>query len=121
MVSVAKSDVMQWLIEELQARRIVGLHRYGEPLNPENKRDNLRDALEEALDLAAYLRNEIVKRDALEAENKRLRAALNDPMVAWAIQQHQAGRHLVALVPPDQAPEGPRYAGYYCVDAPAPL
>jgi len=75
-LSVAKSDVIQWLIEELQARRIVGLHRYSEPLNPENKRDNLRDALEEALDLAAYLRNEIVKRDALEAENKRLRAAI---------------------------------------------
>lgn len=74
MVSVGKSDVIQWLIEELQARRIVGLHRYGEPLNPENKRDNLRDALEETLDLAAYLRNEIAKRGALEAEKERLRA-----------------------------------------------
>lgn len=38
-------------------RRQVGLDRYGQLLCPNNRRDTLRDALEEALDLCAYLRN----------------------------------------------------------------
>lgn len=38
-------------------RKQVGLDRYGQLLCPDNGRDTLRDALEEALDLCAYLRN----------------------------------------------------------------
>lgn len=36
----------------------------------------------------------------------------------WAVQQARLGRKLVALISPDQTHEGPRYAGYYCVDGP---
>jgi hypothetical protein len=39
----------------------------------------------------------------------------------WAVRQFRLGRKLVALIPPDQAHDGPRYAGYYCVDGPEPL
>jgi hypothetical protein len=37
------------------ARRALGVARYGTPLQRGNGRDHLRDALEEALDLMAYL------------------------------------------------------------------
>ena len=39
-------------------RRAIGLERYGTPLQRGNARDHLRDALEEALDLMAYLQAE---------------------------------------------------------------
>lgn len=38
-------------------RKKVGFGRYGQLLCPDDGRDTLRDALEEALDLCAYLRN----------------------------------------------------------------
>ncbi len=46
----------------LEQRRVIGLATYGQPLQPKNGRDNLRDALEEAADLCCYLRNEINER-----------------------------------------------------------
>jgi hypothetical protein len=41
----------------VEARKQVGLDRYGQLLCPDNGRDTLRDAMEEALDLCVYLRN----------------------------------------------------------------
>ena len=38
-----------------EARRALGVARYGTPLQRGNGRDHLRDALEEALDLMSYL------------------------------------------------------------------
>ena len=69
-------DSIQWLIEMLRARQMVGLERYGKPLTPLDGRNNLQDALEEALDLAAYLAKEKLEREAINAENERLRALL---------------------------------------------
>lgn len=43
------------LRELYEARRALGVARYGTPLQRGNGRDHLRDALEEALDLMAYL------------------------------------------------------------------
>jgi hypothetical protein len=45
-------------------------------------------------------------------------ALASDPLIAWCIEQHDCGRHLVALTSPSEAHDGPRYAGYYCIDAP---
>lgn len=39
-------------------------------------------------------------------------------IVQWVILQHAKGRKIVALVSPEEAPDGPRYAGYYCEDYP---
>lgn len=44
------------IIREMQARRDVGLQRYGQPLQAGNGRDALRDLLEEVLDAAVYAR-----------------------------------------------------------------
>lgn len=45
-------------------------------------------------------------------------ALAGDPLIAWCIEQHRQGRHLVALISPAEAHDGPRYAGYYCEDQP---
>jgi hypothetical protein len=44
------------MAKTIGARRELGLQRYGTVLQPDNGRDCGRDALEEAVDLAAYLR-----------------------------------------------------------------
>jgi hypothetical protein len=41
----------------------MGRRKYGVPLQPHNGRDALKDAYEEALDLAVYLRQAIYERD----------------------------------------------------------
>jgi hypothetical protein len=48
---------------DLERREQVGVERYGTPLQAHNGRDALRDAYEEALDLACYLRQAIEERD----------------------------------------------------------
>lgn len=59
--------VMHHLVQQdLEARLQVGIKRYGQPLQPHNGRDALRDAYEEVLDLAVYLRQAIY-----ESENPR--------------------------------------------------
>ena len=47
----------------MEERRQVGIERYGTPLQPNNGRDALVDAYQEALDLACYLRQSIAERD----------------------------------------------------------
>ncbi|SNY28944.1 hypothetical protein SAMN05421748_103162 [Paractinoplanes atraurantiacus] len=48
---------------DLEVREQLGRQRYGTALQPNNGRDALRDAYEEALDLACYLRQAIAERD----------------------------------------------------------
>lgn len=48
--------------EDLFAREQIGRERYGTSLQAHNGRDALRDAYEEALDLACYLRQVIEER-----------------------------------------------------------
>lgn len=57
-----RTDIQTMVIEDLRGRREVGIERYGTPLQPHNGRDALRDAYEEALDLACYLRQAIEER-----------------------------------------------------------
>lgn len=51
------------VIADIAARRRVGIGRYGTALQAHNGRDALRDAYDEALDLACYLRQAIEERD----------------------------------------------------------
>ncbi len=55
--------VWNQVIADMHARNQLGLRRYGTQLQPFNGRDALRDAYEEALDLAVYLRQAIMERD----------------------------------------------------------
>jgi hypothetical protein len=50
----------------MRSRKELGLKRYGSLLQPENGRDNLRDAIEEVADLFAYLINEQEERRLLK-------------------------------------------------------
>ncbi|NUS59165.1 MAG: hypothetical protein HOV66_30555 [Streptomycetaceae bacterium] len=56
-------DVQSQVVDDIVARRQVGIERYGTPLQPHNGRDALRDAYEEALDLAMYLKQLLIERD----------------------------------------------------------
>jgi hypothetical protein len=59
--------IQDLVIEDIQARKAVGVERYGTVLQPFNGRDALMDAYQEALDLCQYLRQAIEERDrALE-------------------------------------------------------
>lgn len=49
--------------EDLYSRLEIGLKTYKTPLQPNNGRDALKDAYEEALDLACYLRQALYERD----------------------------------------------------------
>lgn len=51
------------VVRDLEARAALGLERYGVPLLDDNtKKDALREAYQEALDLAIYLRLELERR-----------------------------------------------------------
>lgn len=60
--------IQDLVIEDINARKLVGIQRYGTVLQPNNGRDALRDAYEEALDLAQYLKQALVERDLRRAE-----------------------------------------------------
>jgi hypothetical protein len=58
--------VQDALIADIQARRDLGIQRYGSALMTHNGRDAVQDALEEAVDLAVYL-----KQVALETRDRQ--------------------------------------------------
>lgn len=54
--------VWDLVMEDFRARDTEGRRKYGTPLQPNNGRDPLVDAYQEALDLVVYLRQEIHER-----------------------------------------------------------
>jgi hypothetical protein len=56
-----EQDIQSQVIADIVERRQVGIKRYGTALQPHNGRDALRDAYEEALDLAMYLKQLMVE------------------------------------------------------------
>lgn len=57
------SESIQALVRaDLETRERLGVERYGTALYPRNGRDALQDAYEEALDLACYLKQELLER-----------------------------------------------------------
>ena len=51
------------VIEDMKARKQLGIQRYGTALQAYNGRDALMDAYQEALDLCVYLRQAIEERE----------------------------------------------------------
>lgn len=79
--------VQDALIAEIEQRKQLGIQRYGQPLMTHNGRDAIRDAREEAVDLAVYLMQiELEVRD-LRAERDRLAAGV--PLIC-ADERHEA-------------------------------
>lgn len=64
-VTTARSEgVFPALMEDIEARNEKGRLTYGRDLETFNGRDALRDAYEEALDLAVYLKQALMEREA---------------------------------------------------------
>lgn len=61
---VANDRAAVWplVIMDMASRDQVGRARYGVPLQPHNGRDALRDAYEEVLDQAAYIKTAMIER-----------------------------------------------------------
>lgn len=58
-----KDSVWLLVIEDMKARNKLGFQKYGKFLTTDSDDDMLIHAYEEALDLAVYLKTEILKRD----------------------------------------------------------
>lgn len=56
-------SIQDQVIEDLEHRKNVGWDNYGTLLYPDNGRDMLLDAYEEALDLCCYLKGAMLERD----------------------------------------------------------
>lgn len=59
----ASTPIADLVKADIDARVEKGIETYGKPLFPHNGRDALRDAYEEAIDLAKYLRQALYERD----------------------------------------------------------
>jgi hypothetical protein len=71
-----KVDVVDALVNDIYTRAEKGLDTYGTYLKTDNGRDALQDALEEALDLAVYLKQEQLERASLERHVELLETRL---------------------------------------------
>ncbi len=60
-------SIQDQVIEDLEDRKKIGIANYGTLLYPNNGRDQLQDAYEEALDLACYLKSAMLERDENES------------------------------------------------------
>lgn len=61
----SKAPIAHRMVQaDLEDRLMLGIERYGQPLQPFNGRNSLRDAYDEILDLAVYIRNEIYERES---------------------------------------------------------
>jgi hypothetical protein len=63
--TAGRVDVTPLVIADLQARTEGGIRTYGRPLQTFNGRSALRDAYEEALDLAQYLKQLLLEEEAV--------------------------------------------------------
>ena len=54
-----RPSIHDLVVIDLEARKRLGISRYGTPLQANNGRSALRDAYEECLDLCCYLRQRI--------------------------------------------------------------
>jgi hypothetical protein len=74
-----QEDIQTQVIRDIEARRELGISRYGTALQAGNGRDALRDLYEELLDAAMYARQLMCERDVARSENARLHDATLDP------------------------------------------
>lgn len=63
-----KPCIQDMVIADIEARKQVGIERYGTVLQPFNGRSALMDAYQEALDLCQYLRQMLYEQEAKERE-----------------------------------------------------
>jgi hypothetical protein len=84
-ITNAFPNIAELVIDDVAERMRIGTERYGTPLQPFNGRDALKDAYEEVLDLASYMRQMMYERDTELRENAQ--AALDVKRLAdWFMQ-----------------------------------
>lgn len=59
-----EEHVVNQVMYDLHKRKVFGIKKYGTPLQPNNGRDALQDAYEEALDLVQYLKQRLMEERA---------------------------------------------------------
>lgn len=62
-ISNNNPHIADLVIQDMAARKELGIQKYGTALQPFNGRDALMDAYQEALDLCMYLRQAIEERN----------------------------------------------------------
>ena len=58
-------SVWELVVDDMQSRNEFGIGKYGTPLQPFNGRNQLKDAYQEVLDLAVYMRAAIFEMDVM--------------------------------------------------------
>jgi hypothetical protein len=58
---VEANNIQAMVIMDMQERMKFGIEKYGKPVTPNNGRNALKDAYEEVLDLAVYLKQRLVE------------------------------------------------------------
>ena len=71
-----QEDVFPKVHSDLEEREAYGMKEYGGPLVTNDGRNNLWDAYQESLDLAVYLRKEIMEREQSPVQLKVLMATI---------------------------------------------
>ena len=89
-------DIQSQVIADIEARRLVGIERYGTALQPHNGRDALRDLYEELLDATMYIRQVMVERDRprVTIRNTATCGCVSDGglRLVYACSQHKGGQ-----------------------------
>lgn len=85
------------VIEDMKERNEEGVAKYGVPLQPHNGRKPLRDAYQEVLDMAAYIRQAIYEEENPDEASEELTAFLQrivkeraNQERKWGIQNHRS-------------------------------
>ena len=79
--------VWDLVLEDIKARDVIGVRKYGTRLQPFNGRDSLKDAYQESLDQTVYLRQRIY-----EEESTRPTRSWQTACSAWALDFFRAAR-----------------------------
>lgn len=58
-----ETDIQALVMRDIESRREMGIRKYGTALQPFNGRNALKDAYEEVLDLAMYLKQALVEQE----------------------------------------------------------
>ena len=91
-IPTASRPIWELVIEDMRARDQFGREKYKTPLQAGNGRDALVDAYQEALDLCAYLKQELVERAERPSSEEvaRLRSIASKATEIHAVYQHLA-------------------------------
>ena len=91
----SEGDVWIEVIEDMKARRKMGIEKYGTPLQPDNGRNALVDAYQEILDAAVYLKQKIVENQLSQDEMLEVEFNLSRYCVSVTIEDNATGEILI--------------------------